>query len=565
MRKIAAILALTILPATAFAAGPIQPYDIGRVLDQVKEKPAAPLQKPARIENELQPGAAPSKPSSGVQVTVKGFRITGATAFSESELQKVLAPFKERQMSLEQLQQVSAALTGYYHEKGYFVAYAYLPPQEIKDGLIQIAVLEGSVDKVQLKKAGQTRIADGVILRGMRGVQHGTILVADQLENRLLLLNDLPGLEVSADLQPGSTTGSADLVLNVKEKGPLSLSLNTDNYGNRFSGEYRGGLTVNLNDPFGMGDQLTLYGITGGEGLYTGKATYLAPFGSRGAKLGVSYAYLHYQLDDVFQALHQNGTSQIGSLFLSQPLAVNRSLSLYGQLSYDYKSYRDSVQTVVSSKHVNGASASLLMNSQDGFASGGVTNLSLVVSGGSLLLDNGLSSQDSAHANTEGMFGKANLYLSRLQSLGTGSTFLYLSFDGQQAFNNLDTTEKYSLGGPSGVLAYPGGEASGDNGFVGSAELRQNLTFLRPVIPGDLQLTGFFDAGLAQMNEEVFIGGDKQTRSRAGAGIGLNWGVPGNFSLRASAAWVTGGVPARISDGTDDRAPRCWFQGVKWF
>jgi len=565
MRKIAAILTLTMLPVTAHAAGPIQPYDIGRVLDQVKEKPAAPPMKPGRIENELPPAAAPAPSQAGTQVTVREFRITGATVFSASELQQVLTPYKGRRLSLEQLQQAGAALTAYYRDKGYFVAYAYLPPQEIKDGLVQIAVLEGSVDKVQIRRAGKSRISDDVILRGMRGVAHGTVISDGLLENRLLLLNDLPGLEVNADLQPGSTTGSADLVLNVREKRPLTLTLATDNYGNRFSGEYRGAATIDVNDPFGMGDQLSLYGITGGAGLNNGKASYLVPFGSRGAKLGASYAYLHYKLDDIFQSLNQNGTSQIGSLFLSQPLAVNRSLSLYGQLGYDYKSYRDQVQAVTSAKHVNGASASLLMNAQDRFAGGGVTNLSLVVSGGSLLLDDQLTGEDSAHAGTAGMFGKATLNLTRLQALPTGSTFLYLSFDGQQAFKNLDTTEKYSLGGPGGVRAYPGGEASGDNGFVGSAELRQSLTFLRPVLPGDLQLTGFYDAGLAQLNDQAFNGGDKGTRSRAGAGIGFNWGVPGNFSLRASAAWTTGGVPARISDGTDNRAPRCWLQCVKWF
>ena len=564
MRKIAVILALAILPATAYAAGPIQPYDIGRVLDQVKEKPVVPAKKPAQIENELPPSAAPARPETGTQVTVKAFRITGATVFSDSELQKILAPFKERQMSLGQLQQASAAITGYYHEKGYFVAYAYLPPQEIKDGLIQIAVLEGRVDKVRVKRAEKTRISNDLILRGLRGVEHDSVISGDLLENRLLLLNDLPGLEVSADLQPGSTTGSADLVLNVKEKGPLSLSLNTDNYGNRFSGEYRGGATVNLNDPLGMGDQLTLYGLSAGEGLNTGKLSYLMPYGRYGTRLGASYSYLHYKLDDIFQALNQNGTSQLTSVFVTQPLAVNRSLSLYAQFGYDYKSYQDEVQGVTSSKHVNGGNAGLLMNAQDGLAGGGVSTLSLAVSGGSLHLDPELESADSAHAGTAGMFGKANLNLTRLQTLSPGSSFLYLSFDGQQAFKNLDTTEKYSLGGPAGVRAYPGGEASGDNGFVASAEIRQNLSFLKASVPGDIQLVGFYDAGLAQMNDEAFNGGDKRTQSRQGAGLGFNWMLAGNFSLRTSAAWTTGGVPAKISDGTD-RAPRCWFQAVKWF
>ena len=568
MRKIAAILAIATLQSTAYAAGPIQPsdikpYDAGRILDQVKEKPVAPAQKPAKIENELPQAAAPAR-DAGILVTVKSFSVTGETVFSEAELQQVLAPFKGRQMSLAQLQQACAAITTLYQEKGYFVAYAYLPPQEIKEGVIQIAVLEGKVGKVQIKRGESTRISDQVLMRGMRGIGPNAVIVKDVLENRLLLLNDLPGLDVNADLQPGATTGSADVVLNVKEKSPITLTLDSDNYGNRFSGEYRGGVTVNVNDPLGLGDQLSLRGLTSGGGLNNGKASYLLPVGSYGTKLGASYSYLHYKLGDVFESLGQNGTSQVASVFASQPLLVSRNLSLYGQAGYDYKSYEDETQGITASKHAHVGSGSLLMNATDGFGGGGVTNLSVVVAGGSLSLENGLEVVDTTQAKTNGMFGKANVTFTRLQSLPYHSTFLYISLDGQKAFNNLDTTEKYSLGGPAGVRAYPGGEASGDNGGVGTIELRQNLDCMKRYLPGDLQLVGFYDAGIAQLNDQGFTGGDTSTQSRFGAGLGLNWGLPGSFSLRTSAAWTTGHVPSQISDGTS-RSPRCWFQVVKWF
>jgi len=563
MKKHAAFLAIVaMLPTVAHAAAPAT-YDPGRVLDQVKERPVAPPKKPAQIENEVgQPAKAPAE-AAGVKVTVTSFILTGVSAFPASELQELLAPYKGKPLSLGELKQAVQKITGYYHEHGYFLAYAYLPPQAIKDGVVQITVLEGKLDKVRLNKGAGTRVSDAVILRGLRGVESKALIDRDVLDNRLQILSNLPGLDVNADLQPGSLTGTADLIVNVQEKRAIELVLDTDNYGNFFSGEYRGGATVNVNDPFGAGDQLSLRGLTSGEGLNNGRIGYLVPVGRYGTKLGASYSYLHYKLGEQFASLDQHGVSQVGSFYANQPLAVTRNLSLYGQLGYDYKFYEDSASQHTDRKHAHAGNGSLLMTVNDGLGGGGVTNVTAIISGGSLVLDNTLESND-AGPDTKGMYGKANLNLTRLQALPSRDTFVFFSFDGQKAFKNLDTTEKYSLGGPTAVRAYPGGEASGDDGFVGSAEFRQNLGFLKSTLLGDVQAVGFYDYGMVQVNDQGYTGGAEDVLRRSGAGVGLNWVKAGDFMLRASAAWATGAQPDQVSDGTH-RSPRCWFQFVKWF
>ena len=573
MKKIITLLALTSLTATAYAAQPAGTYDPGRILDQIKEKPVAPPKKPAEIDNEMK---EPSKPQpvrteTGPKVKVAGFKISGMTVFTESQLQAVLSGFQGKELTLGELKQVSAKLTSFYQDKGYFLAYAYLPPQEIKGGVVQIAVLEGKLGKVQFKKGQGTRLSDNVLDKGLNGVEPNAVLKQDLLEKRLQLLNTLPGIEINADLQPGATTGAADLILNVKEKKTLELVLDTDNYGNLFSGEYRGGATINVNDPFGAGDQLSLRGMTAGEGLLNTRLSYLVPVGYFGTKLGASYSYLHYALGGAVVDAQQSGLSHLGSLFVNQPLFINRNVSLYGQVGYDYKAYEDSTMGATQTKHAHAGNASVMMSSNDALCGGGVTNLNLAVSGGALILDEQLESQDSSGGQlSQGMYGKANLNLTRLQAVANNSTFLYLSFDGQKAFKNLDTTEKYSLGGINGVRAYPGGEAPGDNGFVATAELRHNLVSLKDKVPGDLQAVMFYDYGRAQLNDHAFNGGTKAIEDRSGAGIGFNWGMANNFSLRTSVAWVTGNHPTdfnndlKVSDGTG-RFPRAWFQLVKWF
>jgi hemolysin activation/secretion protein len=559
-------------PAHA-AAGSQSPYDAGRVTDQLKERPAAQApRKPAQIAV-TEETKAPVQEGAGIKVKVKSFRITGSSVYSESELQSLVSSFIGKEVSLSDLQQATAKIASYYRERGgYLLAYAYLPPQEINGGEIHIAVLEGKVDKVIVNKSPGTRILNDVVTNGLRGIKTGAVLNRDDLENRLLILSDLPGLDVRSELRPGSTTGTTDLILNVQEKPLLSASLDTDNYGNRFSGEYRGGATLNLNNATGRGDQLTVRGVFAGEGMMFLKSSYAIPVTNYGTKAGISFSYMNYKLGEEFKDLNQKGDTKTVGGFVSHPLLVTSDITLYAQLGYDFRMVSDKVLNFDTNKYLNAANGGLRFSAVDKFAGGGITNASLFALGGNLNLSGStpggtsrqLDAKSTGGPDTNGTYGKTMLNFSRLQSLMTGSTFFYLSFDGQVAFKNLDSTEKYSLGGAYGVRAYPMGEASGDDGFVNTVELRQNLTFLKSSIPGEVQLAGFYDVGLVRLNHEAFNGGSDDTVSRAGVGVGVNWGKTDDFAVRASAAWMTGGVPAHISDDTH-RKPRIWFQVVKWF
>ena len=553
------VLAVIMSHTPVYAAGQ-QPYDAGRVMDQVKERPEQAPRKPAEISvsEEKKPYV---QAGGGLKVKIEKFHISGATIYSESELQEQIATFVGKEMSLADLQQVTEKIISFYRNSGYFLAYAYLPAQEIKAGLVEITVLEGKVDKVVINKSSDARILNDVLLGGLRGIKNGTVVNKDLLENRLLILSDLPGLDVRSELRPGSVSGTTDLVLDVKEKSLLSGSLDTDNYGNRFSGEYRGGFTLDVNDATGRGDQLTLRGTTAGSGMRYLKSSYAIPVGNYGTRLGIAYAYSNYKLGEEFKDLNQKGETKIVSGFLIHPLSISSNFSLNLRLGYDYRMFSDRVGAVENSKNMSVGNAGMQMSLVDGLGGGGITNAGLYLAGGNLNLGPAVASD---LAGTNGFYSKAMLNFSRLQSLMTNSTFFYLSFDGMAAFNNLDTTEKYSLGGAYGVRAYPVGEASGDEGFVSSVELRQNLIFLENTIPGQVQLACFFDVGLVRLNHKEFTGGTDEVTSRAGAGIGLNLGKTGDFAARVSAAWPTGGVPERISDGTN-RKPRVFIQAVKWF
>jgi hemolysin activation/secretion protein len=64
---------------------------------------------------------------------------------------------------------------------------------------------------------------------------------------------------------------------------------------------------------------------------------------------------------------------------------------------------------------------------------------------------------------------------------------------GQLTDHNLDSSQKFYLGGPTGVRAYPSSEGSGSEGYLLNLELKKDLPF---------NLTGsiFYDEGYVRQN-----------------------------------------------------------------
>ena len=95
---------------------------------------------------------------------------------------------------------MAAKIADHYHTNGYFVAQAYLPAQDIKDGAVTIAVIEGRYGSVTLRN--QSNLSNSLANGLLGGVNSGDTIAIAPLENRLLLLSDIPGVNV--EIHPGS-------------------------------------------------------------------------------------------------------------------------------------------------------------------------------------------------------------------------------------------------------------------------------------------------------------------------------------------------------------------------
>lgn len=539
----ASLISLSVSAATAPDAGQVQ-----QGLDQ------QPLQLSPRQSLPLNLPDAPADPAAdaGPRLQVNGFTLEGNSALGSEELLGLLADLPGNELSVGQLQAAANRITRRYREQGYPLARAYLPAQEIEGGVVKIAVLEGRYGEI---KVDNPVGLGGSALAPLSALKAGDAVQGQPLERSLLLLQDTPGVEVKSTLRPGASTGTTDLLVGLQQAPLVTGSVDMDNYGNRFVGQYRLGGTLNLNNPLNLGDRLSLRAMGSDQDQHYGRVAYQLPLGPWATQFGVAYSDMDYELGKDFDDLRAHGNARIASVYAIQPLVRSRDFSLFTQLQFDDKRLKDDIDLFdeKSDKHARVVTLTLNGNSRDDLLGGGVNSFALGWSQGSLTLDGAQAQRtDDATAGTRGRFHKLNPSLVRLQRLSDRFS-LYTQLQGQWADGNLDSSEKLYLGGAYGVRAYPQGEASGDQGWLANVELRYALTEA-------WQLSTFVDHGEVRLNKDTWTSDDNH-RSLSGAGFGALWAAHG-WQVNAVAAWKLGNAEA---ESDVERTPRVWAQVVRVF
>ncbi len=528
---------------------------------QIRQLPPPPPEQPAAIP-EIQTAPRATEPDTGAtgrSVVVNALHVTGQSLYSEADLTAASGFTPGASLNLAELRALAARIADYYNKRGYFLTQAYLPPQDITSGSVTIAVVEARYGEVAISNT--SNLHDGVARGLLGGLDSGDLVANAPLERRLLLLSDLPGVTVHSTLAPGSAAGTSDLTVGIEPGRLITGSIEADNGGNRYTGTYRFGGTVNLNDPTGIGDRLSLRLLASDSDLAYGRLSYQLPLGA--LTVGAAYSHLKYGLGREFANLDADGTADIASLYASYPLVRSRDANLYALVNLDANWFTDRIGLLAtrSDKRSQTATLGLSGEARDHFGGGGWTSGSLGWTTGNLDLRTPLDrAADAITAHSNGSFNYLQFALSRQQTLA-GPLSLYGSVRGQLAFDNLDSSEKMELGGAYGVRAYPEGEAFGDEGYIATAEARLMLDSLTGSLPGRLQLFGFVDHGQVDYAHRPWLGGSNRTH-RSGYGGGLAWFAPDNLILRATYATRLGD---QLVTSQPDHAGRFWFQMVKLF
>ena len=553
MQKIMFVAVFALAGQAAFAQ---QPPSGGSILQQVP--PAFPMQRPPPEIRIDEAGKPPAALGDEARIRVNALVVSGQTVYSEAELLALTGFTPGSELSLTELRAMAAKITDFYRRNGYIVAQAYLPAQDIKAGQVAIAVIEGRYGSVILRNS--SNLSDGLANGLLGGLNTGDTITIAPLEERLLLLSDVPGVGVRSTLVPGAAAGTSDLIVDVVPGRTVTGSVEADNHGNRYTGEFRVGGTVNLNNLAGMGDVLSFRGLVA-RGLTYGRISYQAQFGR--ATLGVAYTALEYRLGREFANLGAHGTAEIASIYGSYPLIRSRNTNLYALAAFDAKTFQDKIDltSAVTDRRIGVGIFGLAGDHRDTFGGGGFNAYSLTWFTGSLDIQTPAArAADALTARSNGHYDKFGFHAMRLQSL-PGPFSLYASIRGQVASKNLDISEKMELGGAYAVRAYPEGEAYADQGYVVTVEGRMLLPKILDEQTGQMHLVGFVDTGTVTINKNPWFAG-QNSRTLSGAGVGLTWVGYNNFVVRAYWAHKLGNA---VATSAPDAKSRFWIQGVKYF
>jgi hemolysin activation/secretion protein len=564
--------------AVAVAAPPPPgppPPDSGVLLDTVKPLPKLPpkAQGPLFTAPDERPAL---KAEPGLRVHLTSVRFTGVTAVPLAVLQALVRPDLGKDLSFDELDAMAGRVTKLYRDRGFFIARAYLPQQELKDGSVEILVLEGHIGNVQVKHTGRgPKISDAVLAGYVKdSIPARKPVTVAELERAILLENDLPNVSAHATLVPGTVVGTSDVVLEANQSGWFSHdTIEADNAGSRYSGAYRFGGSVNLASPAGLGDLLSARVLSSFDGFNYARLGWTTPVTETGLRLGVSDTYTNYKLGGPLEPLDDHGGANVASVFSVYPIVRSRLFNLYQTVTLEARALHDeSTAGEIADKRLKVGTLGLNGDESDGLNGGGLSSFGAAVAFGHLSLESGAFdvAADATTARAAGNYRKITLQALRQQSLA-GNFVLYGAVNAQFASKNLDSSESMSFGGPSGVRAYPVGEAPADAGVLETLELRYNVPMQTPL--GALQGQLFVDHGSVKLHEDPWASyiasGARDTYGLTAAGVGMNLYRQDSLLVTAAAAHKVGSNPDPGLHGVDadgrDSSTRVWVQAVKYW
>jgi hemolysin activation/secretion protein len=503
----------------------------------------------------LPPVPSPAREGTGQilkGVFARKITVTGSTVFTPEELAKTVAPYENRQVTMEDLESLRRDLTLLYVNRGYINSGAVLPDQTVKDGQITIKVVEGQLTDIRIQ--GTKWFSDS-FLKDRIALGVGVPVNIAPLQERLQLLQQDQRIQrLHAEMRPGARPGEAELQVKVEEKPPISAWFAFNNYQSPSIGAERGIMTLTHQNLTGRGDILSFtYGYS--DGLDTMIDTwYAVPLNAYDTTLMFRYRKDDSTVvDNVFGPLDIVSKTESFELSLRQP--VMRTLTQEIALSLSIEHERNTTS---------------LLNEPFSFSPGVENGKSVVVPlrfsqewtyrtqkqviAARSRMTFGLDTWNATvHSDSKGPDGRFFAWLGQFQwarILDFLDTQLIARADLQKSTDSLLPIEQMGIGGRYTVRGYRENQLVRDEAFIASLEARV------PVVQNErwadyVQIAPFIDYGRGNSVDMPTTGPEEISS----IGAGLRWGgslIKAPFDLKADAEFYWGYRLRGISHSHED-------------
>lgn len=578
------VFAGTGLASVGASAAFLPPTGAGQLGNQLRQEAQTTPPAPSSPSLSLPSGekGVARAPDSDARVTLKQVSFTGDVAvqdITQDAVQKVVSPWLNRPVSFADLQAMADAVTQHYRNRGVLLARAILPPQTIKDGVLKIEIIPGKYDNASLSNTGTLRNPQATRMVSSLAPA-GSVVTKAGLERMALVLSEVPGVNAQVALKSGSLRGTSAPDITLTPGKRFGGYVGLDNQGDPTTGRSRVMAGMYANELLGYGDQLRVDLLDAYEksNLFNGSIDYSLLAGGYGTRIGADYSHLNYHYN--FRQLGFNGYSDNWSLYVTHPWIRTARARVDVRAEGGQQSLTDKYPAGLygstgteGRKQVSLGSLSVAGSVAD--VPGGVTGFSVKGTSGNLDYRNDTARNMgfSRELGSSGHFARLNWALNHDQQVW-GPFSVYAGVNGQMANHNLDSSQKYLLGGPGAVRAYDIGAGAVSSGTVATGEVRwkydipaTGLTRWSGVSPS-VTVAAFYDQGWGEQyteNRNRVSGGRITPDNRvnlSGAGLYTTIAEAGNYALTLTWAHRTGN--ADPVSGLADR-DRFWVSAVKSF
>ena len=444
-------------------------------------------------------------------VPVRSIVVNGSTLVPQEELETVLANYRDRRISLADMEKLTDEIEALYRDHGFFLVNALVPSQEATGGVLEVNVIEGRIGDV-IVEGNKRYPSDFLISRFQQAVPSQGARTED-FQRALFLLNELPDVKIQAVLSAGAEEGTTQVVLTADEDKRFHVNTGYNNFGARLTGEHRFALGFDTSSLLTPGDQLFVSGLlsTPADNTLFVQTAYNFPVNDLGTTLGFQYANGAYTAGREVAVLDIRGDANIFALTASHPLArtLRHSSTLDFRLAYN--DLNNQILGVPLSRDQY-TSMSLGYRGEWRDSSGRFLGEASLTKGlGGTDKGDPLASRLGAGAD----FIKYNLDLARVQEFDEHWLAVLrgsMQFSGEPLFS----AEQFALGGPDTVRGFSQAELLGDQAYNTTLEFRWSPLTDDP----DLFQTVFFvDHG--GITKKLPLPGEDGSEKLTGAGVGF--------------------------------------------
>ena len=455
--------------------------------------------EPLEEQQPLAPEDSFSPPvNEGPQVQVSRIEVIGSTVFEDEDFQPFIAPLEGTTVSFGELQTAANQITQLYQRQGYLTSQAVLQEQTITKGIVQIQILEGSLQDIQIE--GNERLAESYV-RSRLNLASSTPLDVSKLEDQLQLLRLDSLIEtIAATLEAGNDPGASVLNVVVDETAPFFGSAGFDNYSPPSIGSEQGRVQLGYRNITGYGDIFSAAyrrSTTGGSNIWDLNYQ-LPPFNAMDGTLRLRSVIDRNEItEDPFDDFDIEGETELYEVIYRQPII--RSPRQEFALSAGF-SFRDGQTFAFGGNPFpfgigpddNGVSRTSVIRFGQDYLSRDLKGSWVARSQfnfGTGLFDATNNSGDLP----DGQFFSWTGQVQRLQKLSRAH-LLVLQADLQLSPDSLLPSEQFALGGRQSIRGYRENARSGDNGVRFSVEDRITVARNKFGSPA-LQLIPFVEVG----------------------------------------------------------------------